>query len=217
MNTKKYLSIAIVLISFIVGIFLYPVMPDLMASHWNINSQVDGYMPKCWGLFLMPAVSAAMFILFLVLPKIEPRKNNLEKFQQHFDNFIIIILSFLFYIHALTLLWNLGLRFPMGTFLVPAFGILFFYCGVLVENAKPNWFIGIRTPWTLSSDSVWYKTHKLGGKMFKLVGLLCFLGIAFPVYAFFFVLVPSIFIAIYTIVYSYVEYKKETPSQFAKK
>jgi len=63
----------------------------------------------------------------------------------------------------------------MGQMMVPALGILFYYCGILIENAKRNWFIGIRTPWTLSNEKVWERTHKIGGKLFKIAGLIAFL------------------------------------------
>jgi uncharacterized membrane protein len=96
--------------------------------------------------------------------------------------------------------------------MTPAMAVLFYYCGVLVENAEKNWFIGIRTPWTLSSDSVWKKTHKLGGKLFKINGVIALLGMLFGQWAFFFVIVPAIFVSFYTILYSYLEYQKEKKS-----
>jgi uncharacterized membrane protein len=93
--------------------------------------------------------------------------------------------------------------------MIPALGILFYYCGILIENTKRNWFIGIKTPWTLSSEVVWNKTHKIGGKLFKVVGIIAFLGIIFPNYAFFLILFPVIAVSIYTVIYSYFEYRKE--------
>ena len=93
----------------------------------------------------------------------------------------------------------------MRQLMMPALGILFYYCGVLIENAKRNWFIGIRTPWTLSSDSVWEKTHKIGGKLFKIAGIIALFGIFFPNYTFLFVLIPVVSVAIYTAAYSYFE------------
>jgi len=93
--------------------------------------------------------------------------------------------------------------------MAPAMGILFFYAGVLIENSKMNWFIGIRTPWTLSSESVWDKTHKLGAKLFKASGIIAFAGLIFPALAFYFVLIPVIISALWTIIYSYLEYQKE--------
>jgi uncharacterized membrane protein len=97
----------------------------------------------------------------------------------------------------------------MITFLSPAFAILFYYSGILIENAKRNWFIGIRTPWTLSNDEVWDKTHKIGGKLFKLAGILALFAIFFERYAILVIVVPLIVVSIYTVVYSYLEYQKD--------
>ncbi|MEM2728714.1 MAG: SdpI family protein, partial [Candidatus Bathyarchaeia archaeon] len=87
--------------------------------------------------------------------------------------------------------------------------LLFFYIGILCENSRRNWFIGIRTPWTLSSDRVWEKTHRLGGKLFKAAGVIAMLGALIQEHAFILILAPIIFAAAYTIIYSYVEYQKE--------
>lgn len=199
----------IILISFLISIYYYPIFPDKIASHWGIDGNVDGYMNKFWGLFLMPIISVALFTLFLLMPKIDPLKENIKKFQKYFDNFILLIFLFLFYIYLLTIFWNLGSRFNMGQFMAPALGILFFYSGILTENAKKNYFIGIRTPWTLASENVWNKTHKLGGKLFKVSGIISFFGFIVPNFAFYFVIIPVIFSAVYSTVYSYIEFKKE--------
>jgi len=207
---KSYLVIIVlILISFGLGTYFFPQMSDKMASHWNFRGEVDDYLPKFWGLFLMPVVSLGLFLLFLLIPKIDPLKANIEKFRKYFDGFIVLIMVFLFYIYLLSIAWNLGKRFDMGRMMVPALGILFYYCGILIENAKRNWFIGIRTPWTLSSEKVWEKTHKIGGKLFKIAGIIVFIGIFFQNYVLFFILVPVISVAAYMIIYSYIEYKKE--------
>lgn len=208
MKKSKIIILAIIFLSFIVGIYLYPQMPDKMASHWNTQGEVNGYMPKFWGLFLMPLISLSLFFLFILLPKIDPLKENIEKFRKHFDGFLILIFFFLFYVHLLTIFWNMGIVFNMNRVLIPALGILFFYCGILIENAKRNWFVGIRTPWTLSSDIVWEKTHKVGGKLFKIAGVIAVSGIIFPNYAFFFIIIPILLVAVYTVLYSYLEYRK---------
>ena len=93
--------------------------------------------------------------------------------------------------------------------LSPALAILFYFTGILIENAKRNWFIGIRTPWTMSSDKVWDKTHKIGGKLFKIAGLLALIAVFFDSYAIFVIIVPVIIVSIYTVIYSYFEYQKE--------
>jgi len=209
MRKSEIIILGIILLSFTVGVCFYPQMPEKMASHWDARGQVDGYMSKFWGLFLMPLISVGLFLLFIAIPKTDPLKHNVEKFRKHYDEFVVLIIAFLFYLYLLTIFWNAGIRFNMIQLLTPALGILFYYCGILTENAKRNWFIGIRTPWTLSNERVWEKTHKIGGKLFKIAGLIAFSGVIFQNYALFFILIPVISAAIYTIIYSYVEYQKE--------
>jgi len=209
MRKSEITILGIILISFIIGIYFYAQMPSMMASHWNARGQVDGYMSKFWGVFLMPLTLIGLLILFILIPRIDPLKENIRKFRKYFDVFIVLITIFLFYVYCLTLLWNMGKRFDMGILMMPALGIIFYYAGILMENAKRNWFIGIRTPWTLSSENVWNKTHKVGSKLFKIAGIITFIGILFPQYAIFFVLISAISASIYTIVYSYLEYRKE--------
>jgi uncharacterized membrane protein len=180
----------------------------MLASHWNVAGQVDGYMSKFWSLFIMPFILVGMFLLFLLIPKIDPKRANIAKFRKYFDNFIVLIIAFLFYLYVLTLAWDLNFRFNMIQFLSPGLAALFYYAGVLIEHSKQNWFIGIRTPWTLSSDRVWIKTHTLGGKLFKVCGVLSLFGIIFPALAIFFVFVPVLTIAVGVFAYSYFLYQK---------
>lgn len=204
-----FIALAIIAAAVLAGICLYPKAPQEMASHWNSQGQVNGYLPKFWGLFLMPIISLVMFLFFAIIPKMDPLKENIQKFRKYFDSFIILMIVFMMYAHALTLFWNFGFRFDMGQMLIPALGILFYYCGVLIENSKRNWLIGIRTPWTLSSDLVWEKTHKLGGMLFKVSGMIAILGVFFPNFAFLMLMVPIIFSAAFSTVYSYFEYRKQ--------
>lgn len=208
MRRVEKLILAVIAVSFVIGIALYPEMPELMASHWNAAGEVDGYMPKFWGLFLMPIITLGMFLLFLAIPRIDPLKANIEKFRGNFDWFILIIIFFMFYIYLLTLVWSMGYRFSIIQLMSPAFAVLFYYAGILIQNAKRNWFIGIRTPWTLSSTKVWDKTHRLGAKMFKTAAVIMLAGVLMPDYAIYFILVPILSATFYLIIYSYREYQK---------
>ncbi|MBI4744803.1 MAG: SdpI family protein [Actinobacteria bacterium] len=182
-------------------------MPEKVASHWNVQGQVDGYMSKFWGVFLMPFILIGLAALFIVIPRIDPLKANIEQFRKYYDRFIVLIFMFLVYLQVI--LWNVGVKISPNAVFPVGLGFLLFYTGVLCENAKRNWFIGIRTPWTLSSEKVWGKTHKIGGKLFKLSGAIAFLGVFFQDFAAFFVLVPVILTGIYTTIYSYLEYQNE--------
>ena len=199
----------LVLLSFIISIFFYPHVPESMATHWNSQGEVDGYMSKLWGLFFMPVMITGLAVLFLVIPRIDPKKENIAKFRKYYDGFIILLIFFLLAVHLHTLLWNTGIRISPNVVLPAGIGILFYYIGILMENAERNWFIGIRTPWTLSSDRVWRKTNRLGGKLFKAAGIAAMLGAFFPELTFYFILIPALSIAGFTVVYSYLEYQKE--------
>ncbi len=208
MRKSTTIIFLIILASFVVSLYFYSQMPERMVSHWGFNNQPNGSSPKFLGLFIMPIISLILFLFFISIPKIDPLKANIEKFRKYYDWFIAIFILFFFYIHLLRILWNIGARFDMGQMMIPAMAILFYFCGVLIEKSKRNWFIGIRTPWTLSSDIVWEKTHKIGGKLFKVSGIICLMGIFFPKQAFFFIIIPIIFSALYSVFYSYFEHKK---------
>ena len=205
----KITILFIIFASFGMSAFFYPVLPDKMASHWNIKGEVDGYLSKSWALFLMPIISLVLFLFFILIPKIDPLRENIEKFIKYYYGFIIVLILFLYYIYYVTLILNIGFKFNIIQLLVPAFAGLFYYLGILIENLKRNWFIGIRTPWTLSSDKVWLKIHKIGGKLYKTCGAIALLGISFPDFAIFLVILPIILFSSCLIVFSYFEYKKE--------
>jgi uncharacterized membrane protein len=114
-----------------------------------------------------------------LIPRIDLLKVNIERFKRFYYGFVIILLLFLFYLYLLTILWNLEIGFSTMQLLVPALAVLFYCCGILVEKAKRDWFIGIRTPWTLSSEAVWNKTHRIGRNLFKAASVVVLLGRVF--------------------------------------
>ena len=209
MKKVEAIIIGLVLISFMVSLYFYPLMPEKIAIHWNLQGQVDGYASKFPGLFILPSLFVGIALLLITIPKVDPLKENIEKFRKYYDGFIILFSAFMVFIHLYVISWNIGIRISPNIVLPLGFGILFFYCGILCENAKRNWFIGIRTPWTLSSERVWEKTHKIGGRLFKACGIISIVGLLFPSHATYFILIPVMFAAAFLIVFSYLEYQKE--------
>lgn len=214
MNTRTTTIVVLLMIAgaILAGLALWNQLPDQMASHWNANDQVDGYMSKFSGVFLMPLITVGLLVLFFAIPSIDPLKANIAQFRDVFNLFIALIVAFMLYVHALTLRWNLGYTdFGMSKAMLPALGILFFFIGYLLRKAKRNFFIGIRTPWTLSSDRVWDETHRLGSVLFMLSGVFALIGSLFGgMTAFWFLFVPIIGSTLITVVYSYVLYQRET-------
>ena len=211
-RTTTIIILLLILGATVAGLLLWSQLPEEMASPWNINDEVDDYMPKFWGVFLMPMVSLGLFLLFLVIPNIDPNKANIAAFRASFNLFIVLFVVFMLYVHGLTLAWNLGYTgFRLSIALVPAIGLLFVFIGFMLQRAKRNFFIGIRTPWTLSSDRVWDKTHRLGAILFIASGVLAFFsGLSGGTTAFWMLFVPLLGSVIFLLVYSYVLYQQET-------
>ncbi len=216
MSTKLTTILVLILIAAAVlaGALFWDQLPESMASHWNENDQVDGYMSKFWGVWMMPLMVLGMFGIFLLVPVIDPLKANIAKFRNIFNLLILLITAFMLYIHGLTLAWNLGYEFRMSSAMLPFMGILFVFMGYMLRQAKRNWFIGIRTPWTLSSDTVWDKTHQLGSVLFIASGVLAFLGAFFGgTIAMYLTLIPMLGSALFVVIYSFVLYQREMKGQ----
>ena len=207
-SNKTILAIALlVLATFALSAAFYNSVPAMMASHWNSAGEANGTMSRFWGLFLTPLISLGFTALLLAIPKIDPLKANIQKFQGYYYGFIVVFLVYFLYIHLLTLLWNVGWRFNFSQAIIPSMGFLMFFLGVLLGKAKRNYFIGIRTPWTLSNDEVWEKTHRLGGTLFKIAGVVIILLVFVPVVAVYALLVLIFGVALCLIIYSYLVYR----------
>lgn len=201
--------VLLVFLGFLLGGLFYSRMPEKMVSGWDYLGQPNSYLSRFWGLFLSPIIALIMLGLFWLIPRIDPLRENIKKFRSPFDGFIVLILLFLLYLHLLVLAWNLGWRFNLIYFMVLPFAILLWLTGSLLEKTKRNWFIGVKTPWTISSDLVWQKTHSLGGLLFKISGLIALGGFFLPDLGFWLVIVPVLLSAIFLTIYSYFCYKKE--------
>ncbi len=210
MNKPLIITLSAFLLSIALGVYLSPLMPDSMVSHWGITGEPNGYMPKAVALSLVPFIMLIMAGLFELFSHIDPLKENIASFRKEFDMFMIALVLFLFYIHILTLLWNMGITFNLGQWMLPAMGLLFWNIGTLLGKTKRNYFVGIRTPWTLANDTVWEKTHILGGKLFKVSGIVTALGTFAPMYGFILLLVTIVMSAFISIIYSYIVFKKES-------
>lgn len=209
MKLIRLAIIAGLLITLALTIAVYPAVPDKVVSHWNAAGHADGYMSKFGGLGLIPLIMLAFTGLFVVLPRIDPYKKNYEKFGNWYEGFILLFILFMLAVQVQIILWSIGYQISPNLTMPFLIGSLFIYIGFLLGHAEQNWFVGIRTPWTLSSETVWKKTHELGGKLFKIAGIISFIGVLAGEYAMWFILVPILAVAVYTVAYSYFEYQKE--------
>ena len=200
-------GLLLVLIAFIMVAVAYPALPDPMPTHWNIHGQVDGWMSKFWGAFVFPVVMAAIWLVFLVLPRISPRGFEMEPFARAWGILKVAVLGLILFMGALVMRAAKTHETLSQAAMFSAIGVLFVVIGNLLGKVTRNFFVGIRTPWTLASEEVWYRTHRLGGKCFVAGGLFVIatsvldLGI-WPI------LVSIALAALVPVVYSYVIYRK---------
>lgn len=192
-----------------IGLLAYPYLPDPMASHWNAEGMADEYMPKFWGVALFPIVMALLYLFYVGIPKLDPLGKNIKSFRKDYDMFWLIMGGFFLYLMTLSLAWNFGYRFDFGAFILPALALIFFFAGELMEHSRRNWFIGVRTPWTLSSDAVWSDVNGKTGRLFKVAALAPIVAmiVAAP-YSIFVAITPVVLVALWSIGYSYHAFKR---------
>lgn len=198
----------LVLLAFLISAFAYPRVPERVASHWNARGEVNDTMGRFWGVFFLPLMLAGLVLLLMFVPSIDPLKANIAQFRRYYDLFILVFALFMLLIHLQVILWNLGIKISPNLVLPIGIGLLFFYLGTMMRQVKRNFFIGIRTPWTLSSDVVWEKTHQLGGRLFQAAGVIALVGAFLPSYAWLFILAPALLVSLVATAYSYVLYRK---------
>lgn len=170
LNINRLISSVFIVLMFLFSIVFYPFLPLLIPIHWNASGIPDSFGSKNF-VFLMPIVALILFFLFLYLPRLDPLKKNYVFFQKAYDEFILIFMFFLFYLHILSIIWNFY-KFSFVHLLIFGFSILLIAISRLVKNVKMNWFVGIRTPWTLSDSLIWDKTHAFASKVFLYLGIL---------------------------------------------
>jgi uncharacterized membrane protein len=217
MKTRTVLIIIIISSALMMGAgYILCGNTALLATHWNAAGEADGYGSAFMGLYFLPLLTMAMAALIAAVPAIDPLKANVEKFRPELNLFIAAFSAFMLYIQGLTLAWNMGLKFSMTGMMAPGFGLLFVVVGMVIRKAKRNYFIGIRTPWTLANNTVWDKTHNLGGQLFIASGVLTMACVFFPGAAIFVLLVTALGGSFISVVYSYFEFRKIEKSTLPK-
>jgi len=179
-----------------------------MIIHWGEQGNPDGYGSKFMGLWMMPLMLIGIYVLMSVIPYIAVFKANLKSFYRYYYALKTVFVVFFLSFYIIQLLQNLGHQFNITYFMVPWIGIMFIIIGYIIKFAKRNFFIGIRTPWTLANDTVWKKTHDLGSKIFIGIGIIVILSILVPNYSFYVLMITIFGGIIYMFVYSYLEYRK---------
>jgi uncharacterized membrane protein len=157
-------SLALVGAAFAVSALFYPHLPDPVPTHFGANGVVNGWMPKPWGAIVTPLIMLPLLGLFVVIPRISPNGFRIEPFARVYGWIVLLVMATMVVIHAQALAAGMGAKIAIDRWVAVVIGVLFVLLGNLMPKVRRNFFVGIRTPWTLSDDEVWAKTHRLGGK-----------------------------------------------------
>jgi uncharacterized membrane protein len=211
---RKWIPLLIVAVAVIASAVVYPNLPATVPTHWDMLGRPNGWGSRVWGAWVLPIVMLLLWGGMRVLPTIDPRGANYAKFGGAFEAIVISILLYMLGLHLIILRASLGYPVAMQRVLPIGVGILLVLIGNLLPRARPNWFIGIRTPWTLSSDRVWEKTHRVGGRAFVAGGLAILIAaLAIPQWAHYVLVAVVVACSLGAVLYSYIAWRREqTPA-----
>jgi uncharacterized membrane protein len=203
---RKYylISLALIIACFVAAAILYPYMPSRVPIHWNIHGKVNGYGGKWMLLVLIPGIMLLMMGLMVAIPRLSPRDFEVESFHSTHLYIMVVVMAFLAFVQALVLWAAVSGPININKAIMGGTCLLIALLGNVTGKFRRNFFIGIRTPWTLANERVWYATHRLGAKTMVgggIIGLIGALAGESPLLCLAPVLVGALVPAIYSLVY----------------
>ncbi|MDR2515453.1 MAG: SdpI family protein [Christensenellaceae bacterium] len=220
MMKRKGLVFAVLALNWLALLLVVRRMPAQIPMHVNLRGVVDGMGPNWW-LLGFGALPAAVFLLLFALPKIDPFRQSWLKHEKAYERVLLALLVFFVLIGWLVASLGFGgglgtqVSFRFESLLCTGLGLLFLVIGNHMGQLRQNWFFGIRTPWTLASETVWRKTHRLGAYAFVLCGALALIGAVLGLLTgllwleFTLAIAPVLLAAVWLTVYSYLLFQTE--------
>ncbi len=204
---------AVIATMFILAAVVWPSAPDRIPVQWGLSGEPDRYGGKIEGLLLLPLVTLGAYLLMLYVPRLDPRRDNYALFQGAYGVLRISVVVFLALVYGLILLWVRGIELDIAVVVPILVGALLVVMGNLLGKIRPNWFVGVKTPWTLSSTRSWVKTHRMAGWTFVLLGLtFIILGFSGPdggVWVFATIALAPVASVLWLFVYSYLVWRSD--------
>lgn len=169
---RRWLPASLIAGSLVFSVAVYSRLPDEMPLHWGLSGTPDRFGSRLEGAFLMPLVMVVLFVVMRWYPSRDPRAPNIAKFRGAYDSVVTATIAMLALVHVAVLGVALGWQIDMTTVGLAGLGVLLVLIGNLLPLARSNFIFGIRTPWTLSSEQVWTRSHRVGGYSTVAAGVL---------------------------------------------
>lgn len=215
MKTRHTLIVGFLLAAmvFVINLILYPQLPDLIPIHWGLKGEVDGYAPKSVVLFMGPGLVLLMAGLTGLLPRLSPKKFSIKPFEHSFNYVMLLVMAEFAFLHLMSLIAALFPQMDSGRYVVAGICVFLALIGNMMGKIRRNYWMGVKTPWTLASDVVWNNTHRKAAWLFVFFGflgaVLAVMGV--PTYYVLLLILPPIFIPIFISYFEYKKWKRETP------
>jgi uncharacterized membrane protein len=207
---KHVFPLGITLLTLVAWLIALPHLPATMPIHWGANGEADGFATKINAMILTVGIMVLIYFIIAFVPRIDPRKENYKYFSKTYNILLNAVLLLFFFVNMSTILQGLGYNVPMSYIAPIMAGLVFIIIGNYLQRVRSNYFMGIRTPWTLSNETVWKKTHRLSGKLFFIGGLLILISAFLPDGYKSVIMWGSIVLCVaIPYLYSYLAYKKE--------
>ncbi|GAB6934631.1 MAG: SdpI family protein [Calditerricola sp.] len=209
--SRPWLGVVLFVVAAAISVVAYPFLPETVPIHWNLRGEADGFAPKAVALALTPALILVFAGLLRILPAIDPKREEIRRFERSYHMAINLILTLLLVIHAMVVANGAGWSVDVSVVLPLLIGLLFLFLGNEMPRFRQNFFLGIRTPWTLSDEEVWRQTHRVGGRVFVVGGALMMAASFLPAPQRFAVfLAAAVASSLIPVVLSYVYYRRRT-------
>lgn len=205
---KEILPIVLIVFAFALSFSFYHCLPEKIPSHWNIKGEIDAWQSKNFAVWFFPSLTLVFYLFMTFLPLIDPLRKNYLRFTTPYFWFRTVFVLFFVLLYLYTLFTALGGKLNINYFILPALSVLFFVIGLFLPKIKKNYFVGIRTPWTIHSEEVWDKTHKFSGKLFIAAGLISLFATFFPDYSFLIFMTAVFSAVLISIAYSYFVFRQ---------
>lgn len=208
---KEKFSLAVLLLSFIFAAWAYPRMPEIVPTHWGINGEPDGFSSREFGAWFFPFLNLGLYVMLIVVPKIDPKKKNYAKFESSYRLIRTVMVVFLSLIYVAASLAGIGYDVDIGRVVPVLVSALIILIGNVIGRVKFNYFVGVRTPWTLANETVWKKTHLFASRSMVVGGLIALAASLFLEKQMLFAVFMTAILAssFVPVIYSYFVYQKE--------
>jgi uncharacterized membrane protein len=207
LSQHTVINICLILAAFAFAAAMYNSLPESVPTHWNDQGIVNGYTPKPLGVFILPLMMLGVYLMFLIVPSISPSGFRINRFIHVYWILCTVTIGFLLVMTIFALLKAQGSSVPLNRVVNAGIGVLIIVIGNFLGKVTKNFFVGIRTPWTLASDEVWFRTHRLAGISFVIAGFIVLIAAALG-YGGSWVAFIIIGAALISIIYSAVIYKR---------